>query len=122
MNIVSRYDADKVLVIVPGDTFQGADLRGADLQGAYLQGAVVGPDVTVSDKPRPYFTIRPIGSRSDTLMVFATSADIYVITGCFQGTRDAFATAVEATHGATRHADDYRAALIMIDQYFKVES
>ena len=53
----------------------------------------------------------PIGSRNDTLMVFRTDAGLRVQTGCFFGTDAEFLARVAETHGRSRHAADYEAAM-----------
>ena len=76
----------------------GADLSGADLSGAYLSELIV--------------QIGPIGSRNDYLVYRA--AEDEVRTGCFIGTLDAFAAAVEGTHGDNAHGRAYSAAITML--------
>ena len=103
-----------------GADLGGADLGGANLGGAYLGGAYLGGaylggadlrDGTKLTGPRPIVTLGPIGSREDTLVVFHTDAGVRVQTGCFFGTDTEFLARVAETHGDTRHAVDYRAAL-----------
>ena len=99
-----------------GDAYLGgAYLGGAYLGGAYLRGANLrGADLRDGTKltgPRPIVTLGPIGSREDTLVVFHTDAGVRVQTGCFFGTDTEFLARVAETHGDTRHAVDYRAAL-----------
>jgi uncharacterized protein YjbI with pentapeptide repeats len=89
-----------------------ADLRGADLSGADLGGKkLIGF--------RPVLQIGPIGSREDYLLAFITDAGVIVSAGCFEGSRDKFAAAVEKTHGTSAHGDEYRAALVLIDAHAK---
>ena len=88
----------------------GADLRGADLRGADLSGnKLVGE--------RPFFTIGPIGSRSDYLQAWITDAGVMIRAGCFFDTRDQFEIALAAEHGDNDHAKEYRAALVLIDKH-----
>ena len=77
----------------------GANLREVDLYGANLYGAYgiwwCGPDVVRGDML--YFV-----RHSDTIMVRA---------GCFWGTLEAFAAAVEQTHGDNEYGRYYRAVI-----------
>ena len=93
-----------------GADLSGADLRGADLSGAYLRGKKLVGD-------RPLLVIGPIGSRSDYLHSFITDSGVIVCTGCFEGTRDAFAEAVAKEHGNSAHGKEYAAALVLIDAH-----
>ena len=92
---------------------KGAYLRGADLQGAYLRGAKYGKD-DESELLTNYYTIGPIGSRSDYLQIFQTNKRIEMKTGCFTGSIDEFEKQVISTHGDTQHAQDYLAAITFI--------
>lgn len=65
---------------------------------------------------RPVVLIGPIGSRSAMLSVYQCEDGGQLIrAGCFFGTRDEFAAAVAAKHPSGQYADEYRAALAMID-------
>ena len=65
---------------------------------------------------RPVILIGPIGSRSAMLSVYQCEDGGQLIrAGCFIGSRDEFAAAVAATHPTGQFADEYRAALAMID-------
>ena len=88
-----------------------ADISGANLSGADLSGAkIVGE--------RPVFQIGPLGSRADTLVVFATDQGLRFKAGCFFGTRDEFIAEVAATHGDSIHGQQYRAAMVLIDAHY----
>ena len=95
-----------------------ADLSGANLIGAYLSGAnLSGADLSGADLSGAYLSelivqIGPIGSRNDYLVYRA--AEDEVRTGCFIGTLDAFAAAVEGTHGDNAHGRAYSAAITML--------
>ena len=94
-----------------------ADLRGAYLRGAYLRGAYLGGGVKLVGD-RPLLLIGPIGSRSDYLQAYITSAGLRISTGCFRlGTRDAFESAIDETHGDSAHGREYRATLALIDAH-----
>ena len=101
-----------------GDAYlRGADLRGAYLRGAYLRGAYLGGGVKLVGD-RPLLLIGPIGSRSDYLQAYITSAGLRISTGCFRlGTRDAFESAIDETHGDSAHGREYRATLALIDAH-----
>ncbi len=95
----------------------GAYLRGAYLRGAYLRGADLSGKKLISE--RPVLQVGPIGSRQDHLLSFITDGGVILRAGCFEGSRDEFAAAVEKTHGASAHGDEYRAALVLIDAHAK---
>jgi uncharacterized protein YjbI with pentapeptide repeats len=63
-----------------GANLYGANLRGANLYRANLRGAKYGASELIK-----YFTIGPIGSRSDYLQVFITTSETIIKTGCFTG-------------------------------------
>ena len=98
-----------------GAYLRGADLRGADLSSADLRGADLRGKKLVGD--RPVLQIGPIGSRQDYLLSFITDGGVILRAGCFEGSRDEFAAAVEKTHGESAHGDEYRAALVLIDAH-----
>ena len=106
-----------------GADLYGADLRGADLGGANLGGADLrGADLYGADLygkklagARPFFTIGPIGSRSDYLQAFITDKGLMIRAGCFFDTRDQFELQLAKTHGMNEHGQEYMAALALID-------
>ena len=91
-----------------GADLGGANLRGADLRGAYLRGKKLAG-------ARPFFTIGPIGSRSDYLQAFITDKGLMIRAGCFFDTRDQFELQLATTHGMNEHGQEYVAALALID-------
>ena len=93
-----------------GANLGGAYLNGANLSGAYLDDAHLNGDTKLTGA-RPIVMMGPIGSRNDTLMVFRTDAGLRVQTGCFFGTDAEFLARVAETHGRSRHAADYEAAM-----------
>ena len=94
---------------------RSANLSGANLRGANLRGADSEKLVLVGD--RPTIEVGPIGSRFDNLRAWLTGKGLRVQAGCFFGTRDEFARAVEKTHGENNHGIEYRAALALIDAH-----
>ena len=112
----------------------GADLDGADLDGAYLRGAYLGgadlrgaylggADLDGAGKligDRPIIQISPIGSRSDFLTAYITDNGIFLKTGCFFGTVENFKSAIKNTHGDNIHAEEYTAALTLIETHVKI--
>ncbi len=98
-----------------GANLRGADLYGANLRGANLRGADLGGKKLTGD--RPFFTIGPIGSRSDYLQAFITDAGVMIRAGCFFDTRDQFELAIAETHGMNNHGTEYLAALALIDAH-----
>ena len=107
-----------------GADLRGADLRGADLYGADLRGAdLYGADLRGAGKligDRPIIQISPIGSRSDYLTAYITDNGIFLKTGCFFGTIENFKTALQNTHGNNTHAEEYTAALTLIETHVKI--
>ena len=96
-------------------TTEKADLRGANLYGANLYGANLGGMKLVGD--RPVICIGPIGSRNDYLLAFLTDAGVMIQAGCFFDTRAKFELQLASTHGDNQHAQEYRAALVLIDKH-----
>ena len=116
-----------------GAYLRGADLSGADLRGAYLRGAdfidanLRDADFIGADLPgekligdRPIFQVGPIGSESRCFFAFLTDAGLMLHAGCFFGTRDEFLAKLEARHGDNAHAEEYRAALLLIDVHARI--
>ena len=97
-----------------GAYLDGADLGGANLDGANLRGA----GKLIGD--RPIIQISPIGSRSDFLTAYMTDNGIFLKTGCFFGTVENFKSAIKNTHGDNAHADEYSAALALIETHAKI--
>ena len=107
-----------------GANLAGANLAGAYLAGAYLAGANLagayldGSQIAVGD--RPIIQIGPLGSRAAYLIAWLTCAGIYIRAGCFWGTRDEFAARVKETHGNGIQAQEYEAALALIDAHARL--
>ena len=97
-----------------GADLGGAYLRGAYLRGADLRGAKLTDDLTLVGE-RPVLGITPIGSRSDTLFGFVTNHGLRVRTGCFFGTPEEFAAAVQSEHGTSAFAREYLRALELLE-------
>jgi len=111
-----------------GANLKGADLAGANLDGANLTGAnlaganLAGADIDGANGIVDTVTIAPIGSRRACLT--ATKGEdgtVRAMTGCFTGTLDELAAAVEREHGANEHGDAYRAAIALIRVRFGVK-
>ena len=109
------YGADLRGADLRGANLGGADLRGADLGGANLRGANLGGKKLAGD--RPFIQIGPIGSRSDYLLAFITDKGVMIRAGCFFNTRDQFELQLTETHGDNQYAQEYRAALVLIDKH-----
>jgi uncharacterized protein YjbI with pentapeptide repeats len=88
----------------------GANLAGANLDGANLAGA------NLAGK-RPIFQIGPIGSRSAYLVAHLTDKGVALKTGCFTGSVSEFEAKLQAEHGDNNHAQEYRAALALINKH-----
>ncbi len=105
-----------------GADLGGADLRNADLGGANLYGAnLYGANLGDAGKltgDRPYFEVGPIGSRQDVLAAFLTEKGVFLRTGCFFGTVEAFRDNLQGEHGDNVHAIEYRAALVLVEAHY----
>ena len=121
-------DADLRGADLHGANLRGANLRGANLCDSNLRGANLGGanlcDADLDDRKligsRPFLQIGPIGSRSDYLQAFITDDALMIRVGCFFNTRDQFVFAVQDTHGDNEHAQEYMAALALIDAHARL--
>ena len=105
-----------------------ADLSGADLSRAYLSranlsganlsGAKVRDLLLVG--ARPFLAIGPIGSESRTVFAWLTESGLRIQAGCFFGTRDEFTAQLAKTHNDNVHAQEYTAALVLIDTHARL--
>ena len=86
----------------------GANLGGAYLGGAYLVGE------------RPIIQIGPIGSRCAYFVAYLTDQGLRLRAGCFFGTRAEFEAKLSDTHKDSQHANEYRAALDLIDAHAEI--
>ena len=98
-----------------GANLRDAHLRDADLRNADLRGADLRGKKLVGD--RPLLTIGPIGSRSDFVSAYLTNAGLMIRAGCFFNARDQFELKLAEAHGDNKHAQEYRAALVLIDMH-----
>ena len=98
-----------------GANLSGANLSGANLSGANLSGADLSGNKLV--EKRAFFTIGPIGSRSDYIQAWITDGGMMIRAGCFFDTREKFAAKLEIEHGDNKHGQEYRAALVLIDKH-----
>lgn len=111
-----------------GANLTGANLAYANLTDAYLTGAdLTGANLTDANGTkltlvgrRPVLTVGPLGSRFAQLAVFLTNAGVYVRAGCFWNTLDAFREAVASTHPTGAHAEEYAAAIALIEVYARL--
>ena len=117
-------DANLAGADLAGANLARANLAGAYLAGAYLAGAnLAGADLVGANEQklklvgqRPVLTIGPLGSRCSMLSAFLTDGGVYVRTGCFWNTLDAFKAAVRETHGPIGlHAEEYQNAATLIE-------
>jgi pentapeptide repeat protein len=100
-----------------GANLYGANLSGANLSGANLYGAKLTDTITLARDVR-HFQFGPLGSRHDTLHVFASGGTIYIKAGCFTGTSGEFLAKVKATHGHNEHGRNYRATIEFAEKVF----
>ena len=102
----------------------GADLRWANLRGANLRGADL-CDATLRKGEvlvglRPLIEVGPVGSRADTLRAYITDKGLRLATGCQQYiTKEVFLSRLTHTHRENDHAQEYMAALALIDTHVK---
>jgi len=99
-----------------GANLAGANLAGANLARANLAGAYLARAVTLIGS-RPIFQIGPIGSRCAYLVAYITSAGVRLRAGCFFGAVDEFRASLSLTHGTNNHAEEYNAALVLIEKH-----
>ena len=94
---------------VYGDAWVSGDAR---VYGdAWVSGnAWVSGDARVS-RDEHVMWISRIGSRNGTTTFFATKTGIFVNCGCFSGSLEAFAAAVDKNHGDSEHGKAYRLAI-----------
>jgi len=108
-SVLFSLETESLKLCVEAAVKDGANLYGADLRGA---GKLIGD--------RPIIQISPIGSRSDYLTAYITDNGIFLKTGCFFGTIENFKTALQNTHGNNTHAEEYTAALTLIETHVKI--
>jgi len=99
-----------------GANLTGANLTGANLTGANLTGASLTGELKLSGD-RPFFSVGPIGSRSDVFQAFTTDHGLRLKTGCFFGALDDFRAKLIDTHDINPHREEYEAALLLIEKH-----
>lgn len=108
---------------LPGANLSGVILGGVILVGTNLEGAYMhvkdGEKITLVGS-RPIFQIGPIGSGSRYLVAYLTDKGLRLRAGCFFGTRQQFEESLVNTHGDNEHAEEYRAALALIDAHARL--
>lgn len=102
-SVLYELECHSIKECVGGAVKSNANLRdaylgGANLVGADLRGADLGEKVGKL-KERGLFSAGPLGSREDYLLAFHTDLGIFVRTGCFFDSLEAFRAAVIKTHG-----------------------
>ena len=110
--------ANLVGAYLVGANLDGANLVGAKLDGANLVGANLDGANLVGE--RPIFQVGPIGSRSAYLVAYLTDQGVMLKTGCFIGSVESFKANLQAEHGDNQHAQEYRAALDLIDVHARL--
>ena len=102
-----------------GANLSDANLSGANLSDANLSGANLSGANTNLIGDRPYFSIGPVGSRSDNLTLWITEKGPLLKTGCFgPDTFEAFRSNLEREHpvGST-HRKEYEAAILTCEAH-----
>ncbi len=101
-----------------GSNLSGSNLSGSDLSGSDLSGSDGKTIKTIGE--RPLLSLGPLGSRADYLQAWLTDAGIYVRAGCFWDTLAKFKAAVKETHGDGPHAQEYAAAITLIEMHARL--
>ena len=97
-----------------------ANLAGANLDRANLEGAKIRDDAALIGS-RPIFQIGPIGSRCAYFVAYITDKGLRFDAGCQrQITREVFEDRLSGEHGDNIHAEEYRAALALIDLHARL--
>ena len=127
--------ADLYRADLSGANLHGANLHGADLRGANLYRANLhGTNLHVADLhganlgdekgelfDNGFFSVGPLGSRNDTLQAFHTNTGIWIKTGCFYGSLEAFRAAVAKTHTDNNFGSEYTSICNFIEHHFKIQ-
>ena len=109
------YGADLSGADLSGANLCRADLREANLcranlSGANLSRAIIKEGITLKRSP---LTVGPVGSRSDTLLIFNTNEDgAYYKTGCFLGSEAEF---IAKLNGKDKESTAYRQYAVIIE-------
>ena len=94
---------------------EGAYLARANLEGAYLRDG----EKLVGE--RPIFQVGPIGSRCAYFVAYLTNEGLRFDADCqHQISRETFEKSLRDLHGGNVHAEEYRAALLLIDVHAKL--
>ena len=80
-----------------------ADLSSANLRSANLSSATFRGKKLVGE--RPFFSIGPIGSRSDYIQAWITDSGLMIRAGCFYGTKAEFESKLTDEHGDNIHGN-----------------
>ena len=104
-----------------GASLAYANLTGANLAYAYLTGAYLEGEEKLVGR-RPIFQIGPIGLRGAYLISYITDKGLRIRAGCFFGSVSKFKAMLKETHGDNEHAQEYKAALTLINKHAKIWS
>ena len=118
MEISSFVETASKTLATNKSEMRGLSLYGANLSRANLSGAKIQKLELVGK--RPFLAIGPIGSESRIVFAWLTEAGLRIQAKCFFGTRDEFAARLAETHGDNEHAQEYTAALVLIDMHAKL--
>ena len=97
-----------------GANLRKANLEGANLYGANLYGANLGEWGKLTGSNRPFITIGPIGSRQDYLQVFTTEKGVFLKTGCFSGSMEAFEKELSKKDSEDKNLYEYQTAITLV--------
>ena len=102
-----------------GTTFYGTKFYGTKFDGTKFQKSTFNGKKIVECE-RPIFLIHPLGSDQHTLLAINTDKGIHIQTGCFNGSVDEFNAALKKKHGDNLHAQEYTAAIKLVELHFKL--
>ena len=113
--------------IVSGDAVISGDARVSENARVYGNARVFG-NVMISEDARvscdsDYILIKGVGSNYRNTTFFKTKTEnINVICGCFRGNLSEFENKVRETHGNTKFAREYLAAISMVKIHFEIDN
>jgi len=114
LTMAVEADAD-----LAGAYLADADLAGAYLADAYLADAKITASLTLVGK-RPFFSLGPIGPCQRIFHAYITNDGLRLRADCFFGTRDEFVAQLADTHDNNEYAQEYTAALALIDKHVEI--
>ena len=119
-NLGTKFDGTKCYsTTFYGTTFDGTTFYGTKFDGTKFQKSTFNGKKIVECE-RPIFLIHPLGSDQHTLLAINTDKGIHIQTGCFNGSVEEFNAALKKKHGDNQHAQEYTAAIKLVELHFKL--